>query len=179
MSKNLKGRVAIPLNKRKLVVLVLAALGFVVVGVMVWLLADAIPGLGSLLIKGAAVLVVGFCGLCGAYGLLKLFDTAPGLVLDQQGIIDNSSAVAAGRIRWDEITEIRFSTLEGQQFLTVQVANPKRFVEMGGFFRRMLNRANTWLVGSSINISASSLRISFDELTKQISEFYRVYGRDA
>jgi len=69
--------------------------------------------------------------------------------------------------------------LIGRQFLTVEVADPKRFVERGGFLRRKLNEVNAWLVGSSINISANSLKISFDELTKQVSEFYRVYGRDA
>jgi len=50
-------------------------------------------------------------------------------------------AIAAGRIRWDDITGIRLSTLGSQSFVTIDVVDPRRFVGRGGALRRLLNRA--------------------------------------
>ena len=133
----------------------------------------AIP---TLVVRGIAVLGTLFFGFCGLYALAKVFDRRPGLVLDHEGIIDNSSALPAGRIRWDEITGIRMSDVQSQIFLTIDVVDARRFVERGGALRRFANRANMGLVGSAINISTNGLAISRVELARQLAAFFEAYG---
>jgi len=169
--------VVIPLSKTKLVFLVAGALGFVGLAAVLWLIGGTGSGIEAVMIRGLAIATAAFFGLCGWFGARKLCDPAPGLILDHEGIVDNSSMISVGRIRWHESTGIRFTTFSGQRFLTIDVEDPGRFQRRGGWLRRKVNEANVWLVGSSINISANSLRVSFEELRGQVSECYRIYGR--
>ena len=119
----------------------------------------------------------GIFALGGLYCFVKMWDRRPGLVLDRDGIIDNSTGVAAGRVRWEEITDIRFRMMGRQRFVTIDVVDPRRFVERGGAVRRLMTRLNTTTLGSPINIATDGLAISPDELFRQIEIFYAAYGR--
>lgn len=118
-----------------------------------------------------------FCVLTALFVARRLFDPTPGLVLDSEGIVDHSNMVGAGRIRWDEIQEIRITKSVRQRFLTVVVDDPRKFIERGGPLRRRLAEANHRKAGSPINITARTLRIPFEDLVARASEFYRRYGR--
>src|SRR5882762_9854345 len=141
-------------------------------GVKWWMVADA-----ALVGTGVAVVCVGFFALCGLYCFVKMCDRTPALVLDRDGIIDNSTGVAAGRVRWEEITDIRFRMMGTQRFVTIDVVDPRRFVERGGAVKRLMKRVNNATLGSPINISIVGLAISPDELFRQIEIFYATYGR--
>jgi hypothetical protein len=88
------------------------------------------------------------------------------LVIDEVGILDNSSAVAAGRIFWHEIIGFRISEISGQRFITIEVIDPKRFIDRCGFVMRFLNSAKHDFVGSPINISSNALQADLDELVR-------------
>lgn len=165
----------IPLSKRKIVLLLLGCGAFVAGSIWIGYIADAQQRYNPLLMKGAALAGASFFGLCGIYGCIKFFDGRPGLILDAEGIVDHSSAVAAGRIPWSEITGLKVSEIAGQRFLTIKVVNVQKYVERGSILKRMLNRANTKMVGSPINISANALRMSFDELLRVLTGAYEKY----
>jgi hypothetical protein len=155
---------AIPLSRRKIFLLTVGAWAFVALGAWFWTIADAQPRFNPLFVKGAAVAAVLFFGLCGAYGCVKTFDHRPGLVIDSEGIVDNASGLAAGRVPWEEITAIRVTNMSDQRFLTIVVADPARYLARGNAFARLLNAANIHVTGSPINISAATLAVSFEEL---------------
>jgi hypothetical protein len=163
---------AISSNRKKLAGLVVVSAACAAMGVELWMAAAA-----SLLGTGLAVVCVGFFVLCGLYGFVRMCDRAPGLVLDRDGIIDNSTGTAAGRVRWEEITDIRFRMMGTQRFVTIDVVDPRRFVERGGAVKRLMKRVNNATLGSPINISIVGLAISPDELFRQIEIFYATYGR--
>jgi hypothetical protein len=119
--------------------------------------------------KAVAIAGVSFFGLCALCGCFKVFDTRPGLIIDDQGIVDNSSAVGAGRILWDEVVALNVSEIAGQRFITIVVADPEKFVGRGVFLSRMLNAVNTKMTGSPINISSNSLGLKFDELVQALT----------
>jgi hypothetical protein len=129
--------------------------------------------------KAVAIAGVSFFGLCAIYGCFKVFDTRPGLIIDDQGFVDNSSAVAAGRILWDEVVSLNVSEIAGQRFITILVVDPQKYVERGNFFGRMLNAANTKMTGSPINISSNSLRMKFDDLVQVLTEAFEKYKERA
>jgi hypothetical protein len=118
-----------------------------------------------------------FCAFSGLFAARRLFDPTPGLVLDAEGLIDNSSVIGAGRVRWDEITEIRVTKSGPQRFLTVVVEDPRKFIDRGGSLRRKVYEANYRKAGTPVNVTARTLAIPFEDLVAKTSEFYRRYGR--
>lgn len=165
MDSDVATEVVIPLSKGKIALHLLGAVAFVALSLWIWSTADAQTRYNPLSMKAAAIAGVSFFGLCAIYGCFKVFDTRPGLIIDEQGIVDNSSAVSAQvKILWNEVVALKVSEIAGQRFITVIVAEPQRFAGRGNFLRRMLNAANTKLTGSPINISSNSLGLKFDEI---------------
>lgn len=180
-----KNEIIIPRNKFKIAFLALGAVAFVAVGI--WLVQIAT----SVLLGDAAntfdddhpayTLSVGlmsivFFGPAGLILIRKLFNNAPGLVINSEGILDNSTAVAAGFIPWDEITTFLPQTHAGKKFLVVFVRDPDRYANKGGLLKRLMNKANRSLTGSPINISMGTLKIKSDELESIFRENLRRYG---
>lgn len=164
-------RITIASSKVKLTLLTAGAALFVAGGIWLFGLADTQSRYSPIYVKGVSVLTIGFFGLCGLYGLLKLFDGSPGLVLDREGIIDNSSGVAAGRISWREIRDIQVRSIGGQRFVAVMVADPEKYLGKGNFLSRFFVKANYKMYGTPIFISAHSLKVKFEDLEKQIQDF--------
>jgi hypothetical protein len=131
----------------------------------------------ALLLRGLSAAGILFCAISGVFAARRLFDPTPGLVLDAEGLIDHSSVIGAGRVRWDEITEIRVTKSGPQRFLTVVVDDPRKFIDRGGSLRRKVYEANHRKAGSPVNVTTRTLRIPFEELVAKTSEFYRRYGR--
>ena len=127
--------------------------------------------------KIVAVFCGGFFGFCGLLSLRKLLDPSPGLLIDSEGFTDNSSAMGAGRVEWKDVTGLRLSTISGQTFLTVDVANPEACIERFGPLAAQAARMNLSIVGSPVNISANSLSTDLDELYATFKRFYEHHRR--
>src|SRR5262245_2521899 len=119
-------QVAIPLSKRKIILLCLGSCAFVAAAAWMLSTAKQQSALDATLMTGVAWAGMLFFGLCGAYALFKLFDQRAGLIIDADGIIDNSSAVAAGRIVWSDVTGVRVCETYGQAFLVIEVSDPQK-----------------------------------------------------
>lgn len=174
----------IELSKAKLFRLLIGACGFVVLGILMlqpeseW--TRSRPGFnGPVLTHAIGLLAVAFFGLCALFGVKKLFDQKPGLVLNSTGIIDNSSGIAAGLILWSEIVGFDIFQVHGTRSLVVKVNNPDKYVNRGSAIRRALNKANVGLCGSPIAITSSSLKIDFDDLLQLSNAYLKKYGREA
>jgi len=170
-------RVAISMSKLKLFLLILGSLVFVALGILFILRPnfDSHYEPGYVQAVGIAALTV--FGLCGIYGITKLFDNRPGLILDRDGIVDNSSALALGRVAWLDIYEIRVSTISRQKFLTLMVRDPEQYIQRAGLLVRLLKSGSIGLTGSPINISANALRITLAELEKMVRDYWHRFGR--
>jgi hypothetical protein len=124
----------IPLSKITLILL--GSIAFVALGFWLWAYAEEIRYRSPLFVRGVAAAAVGFFGLCGVLAIVKLFDFAPRLIVDSEGIIDNSSAIAAGRILWADIRGFEIQTVQNQRFLTIQVYDPEKYVQRSHFLKR-------------------------------------------
>jgi hypothetical protein len=173
-----EGRIAIASSKLKLTLMTLGAALFVAGGLWLFAVADAQSRYPPIYVKAVSVLAVGFFGLCMLYGVLKLFDRAPGLVLDREGIIDNSSGLAAGRVAWREIREVRVVSVKGQRFLALLVTDPQKYLGKGNALIRWFVEMNYRMHGTPILVSAHSLKVTLDDLEKRIEEFRRRHGND-
>jgi hypothetical protein len=91
-------------------------------------------------------------------------------VIDREGMIDNCSAVAAGRIFWHEIRGLAVSEVAGQRFLAIHVADPDRLLARIGSVRRAVGAGSARTMGSSVDISAGALRVDFDQLVRTVAD---------
>uniref|UniRef100_A0A7C3IHS4 Photosystem I assembly protein Ycf4 n=1 Tax=Gracilinema caldarium TaxID=215591 RepID=A0A7C3IHS4_9SPIR len=156
----------IELSKNKVVLLTLGASLFVTLGI--WLLQLQFM---------VGILAISFFGLCLVFSVAKLFDKKPGLILNEEGLIDNSSGVSAGFIPWSEVTGFSIFEIQKQKMLVVGIRNPEKYIEHSSSLKRMINKANYNLCGSPVAITSNTLKMKFDELTSLCNQYYTRYGK--
>jgi hypothetical protein len=166
-------RIEVPLSRGRLAAIVLGSIAFVLVSVSLWRSADDLSRVNAIYRRTIAVAGGVFFGLCGVTACFKLFDIRPGLVLDAEGIIDNSSAISAGRIAWADVRSLRVQTVKGRPVLTVEVRDPEKYIRRAPLLKRVLVRLNAEFFGGPIHISAVALRMNFDELAATVREFHK------
>lgn len=170
----------IMLSRKKIVLLLLGAAAFVAVSAWMFTLDDATirreMRRSPVFVRGVGVVGMAFFGLCGVFAVKKLFDKKPGLVLNSSGIIDNSSAVAAGFIPWSEILGVEVFEMFRQKILVIKVTRPEAYVERGSRARQAANRANYRLCGSPIVITSNTLTIAFPELIAVFHRYHEKFG---
>lgn len=176
MDSSSENRLAIPLSKGKGILILLGAAFFVIASFWLWSVADNQSRYSPELISGAAIVGTLFFGACGIYAAIKLFDTQPGLVLDESGIFDNSSAVSVGQIPWHDISDICELAVANQKFVSIIVIDPKKYIEKCGFVKRQIGALNFRHYGSPINISSNTLQFSHEDLVETVLSFQRRFN---
>ncbi len=166
------------LSKVKIIALILGSIIVVVLGA--WFLSLDAQSIESsrrfnspTLVYGIGIVSIVLFGLSGLFGIKKLFDKSPGLILNSEGILDNSSGLSAGLIPWSEVMDIGEYQVQKQKFISIHVQDPEKYANNGNALKRMANRANIKMCGTPINISANSLKIGYKELLDVIQEYYR------
>jgi hypothetical protein len=178
---NIPDETLIAVSREKVLLLILAACVFVAVGVWLFSLdAETIQAQRRFnnppVVHGLGLASAILFGLAGLYAARKLFDTKPGLVFSPAGILDNSSAVAAGLIPWSEVVGVETIEIQRQKLLVIKVRDPERYIERGSVLKRALNRVNHRMIGSPIAISSGALRISFAELLSLFKRYQEKFG---
>lgn len=160
--------VVIGLSKVKITLLTLGAIGFVVLGVWLWSNADAQNRYNPNLFKAISLASIAFFGMCSAYGFFKIFDSKPGLILNHEGLYDNSSTVSGHFIKWSDITRLDVEQVQKTKFILIYVSKPNDYLAQANRFKRFWLRANDKMYGTPVSISATSLQCDFDELLELI-----------
>lgn len=112
-------------------------------------------------------------GILAILYIRKLLDKRPGLSVDEFGIVDNSSAVAAGLILWSDIEQLSVMTIRRQQLIMIKVKNPQHYInrQTGGFKKKMMS-LNYKMYGTPLSISAGGLKISADALWTLLNDYH-------
>ena len=175
----------IELSKTKIALAILGTCAVVAIGIWFLSLDEAIIRTSSsyrllfnepMYARGLGIVAIVVFGALALFFFKKLFDKKPGLVLNNSGIVDNASAVAAGFIPWSEITGYDIFEMPQQKMLIIMVRDPQKYVERGNAVQQKLNQANFKMCGSPISISANALKINFAELIALFDEYQRKYG---
>ena len=159
-----KERVEIKLSRTKNVLTFLGSSAFVVLSVFLIFVADRQDRFSPLLVQFAGILGLAFFGLCAVYIFSKAFDKKPGLVVDSDGILDNSSAAAGQLIKWDRITGIRKHQIMSTKFILIDIENPEQFIDQATGLKKKLMWGNYKMSGTPTSISTTALTCNFDEL---------------
>ena len=163
------GQIAVQLSKVKIALFLLLGCGSVAIGIWIIGLDDAAIEAqrrwnNPFFVHAIGVLTTVFFGVGVVYSIPKLFDPSPGLVINEIGITDNSSALSAGLIPWSEITGFSVQTIHRQKLLHIHIKNPQRYVASCGPIKRLMINSGQRMGYSPIAISSNSLKIRFDDL---------------
>lgn len=164
----------IELSKSKIVLMFLGALAFVAASI--WFLtnpekfAKVFFNL-DFAVYTIAILGISFFGLIAVLLFKKIFNSKPGILINSAGITDNSSALSAGFIPWEDISAIESKRITNQKFIIIILKNPENYLEkIQNKFKQRAMQMNYKMSNSPINISANSLKISFDDLYEVLNK---------
>jgi len=166
----------IPLSKSKTLLSLLGAVAFVILGVF-FLISPATflttTHRSPLLIQAIGLASVLFFGLCLVFIVKSLFDTKPGLIIDQHGITDNSNATSVGLIEWADIEAIETIQVVSTRFLILYTSQPEKYLHRAknGLLKATM-QANYKRYGSPISITANTLSIKFSALENLVLEAF-------
>lgn len=79
----------------------------------------------AILLRTLGIACTVLFGLAVVVYLIMLLRRSPLLVVDAQGIDDQSSAIPGGRILWEDITDIRLVRFSGQKISASFSLTPK------------------------------------------------------
>lgn len=99
------------------------------------------------------VLGIVLFGAAGVFGIKKLFDKKVGLIIDENGITDNSSALSIGLIEWKDINGIELTQVNSIKFLRIGFKNPEKYISKAkNGIKAKLMKINMNMYGSPIYI---------------------------
>jgi hypothetical protein len=179
-------KVEIALSRTKLAKLLLFSIIFLAIGL--WMVITD-PQTSNPVFNNPLVKIFASYGstLMGALGIYyftqKLFDKGPGLVIDEEGIYDNTSAFKFGLIPWSDISEIfersiQASITSKQHFVTIGLVDPDKYISREkNTLKRKLLETSAKSYGSPIHISTNGLKTNHHDLFKLISEHFEKYKK--
>lgn len=163
--------VEIPLNKNKIFLGIGISLLFVVAGYFIYTtIADQQQRIDPRILKAVGILGIVFFGAMGGYGIKKAFDTSPGLIINKEGIFDNSSATKVGLVPWSVITGMKTEQIKSTKFILLFVENPENYISKANGMKKLLLMGNLSMYGTPIAISTVMLQYDFDDLEKLIAD---------
>jgi hypothetical protein len=181
-------KIVIELSKSKLTKLLIFSVLFLVGGL--WMITTnpqiSNPVFNNPIVKTLASYGSAIMGLFGVYFFArKLFDKKPGLIIDENGIYDNTSAFNFGLIPWNDISQIYERTIQAsiaskQRFVTIGLLNPEKYISREtNAIKRKLLAVNAKSYGSPIHISTNGLKINHADLLKILNEAFIKYQTSA
>lgn len=155
-------------NQRRLFLLMLGALGFVVACTLI--ASGVIEAREPFLT--ISYLGVFFFGLCLLYMAWRLVAPKPSVIVSEQGVYDDASLINAGWIGWDEIQDLKISELGQQRFLTIILKDEWEVLARQNLPKRyfMVLNADRFF-GSPVNIPQVTVPMPLEELRSEILRF--------
>lgn len=173
-------KIEIPLNKTKLFLGIVGSLLFVILGVWLFMNASDLHRnsvrfiSNPQVIKVVGVIAVLFSLAIGTFGFKKLFDKKVGLLIDKNGITDNSNASSLGFIPWCDITGVRTEKVMSTKFLIIEVQKPNEYIEKEkSVIKRRLLASNMKMYGTPVSITSNTLTYDFDTLESAIQTAFK------
>lgn len=163
--------IVIPLSKTKIALRAGGSVLFVLLGYFLLTTVGAEKtGIWAAFVKGTGVACMLFFGATTVYAVKKMFDKNAGLIIDNQGITDNTHASSIGLIKWEDITEIRMAQVMSSRFLLIYMPNYTAILEKYTGIRRKIMEQNMKTYGTPVSITTDTLNCQLDDLVKLIGE---------
>ncbi len=114
-------------------------------------------------IKGISIFIILFFLFCSVYGFYRVTGKRSGLIIDREGIRDDSSETMSF-IYWKNIRRFELIKIHDTKLIGIFVDNPDEAIGLGSGIREKLMSANYRLYGTPVIISCVALKCDVDEL---------------
>lgn len=167
-------------SKKKLVGQIIFCIAFVAVGIWILTNKNRIDKTFvetyrlNLFIGGLTVLV--FASFLSLW-IFKLLDKKPGVLVDENGIVDNSTYISVGKIPWSDIESVKPSNYSSN-VITVILKEPAKYIDkQKNPIKKKLLKANYKKNGSPVNIQTLSLNTDNKNLINAINEHLNEFNK--
>ena len=131
----------------------------------------AFVGTGTLIIATGKNALVGWASVLffGAGGLVfvwQLVDARPRLIINNQGIMDRTLGV--GVIPWKEIRDAYKRSINGNDFICLELYNPEPYWQKLSAVKRAMSSANRTLRFTDFSLNLSLAAVNADEVLELI-----------
>ncbi len=158
--------IEIPVSKAKALLIIAASVAFVIACAWLWTIADTQTDRPPAVMKAVSVIGIVFFSLGMVVGVKKLFDKRPGLIIDDQGIQDNTGLGKGRFIAWTNITGFKLIEIKRTKLISVFVNNADELIAGQSPWKQKMTRLTLQNYGTPISISSSTLKMDSDELLK-------------
>lgn len=111
-----------------------------------------------------------FFSISSLFFLKRIFNKEIGLIINKEGLIDNSSAVSIGLIKWEDIDNVRAMNFSSIKFILIDVKNPNVYLQKAkNSFIQKIMKKNIEMCGTPITISSNILKCDIITLEKTIN----------
>lgn len=147
---------------------------FVLVGIVISMISLTEPDPPILILVIGIVCIV-FFGYGFIYFVRELKSRKPVLIVSDEGMMDRSTALAAGLIRWEEISDLDFVDFGGQVFLAIYTFDPELIVNRSHGLKKLLYQINKGLIDAQVNIPVKNLDCNIEQLVQEINHRWEQY----
>ncbi len=166
-----KQQIIIPTKRRFILFALLGSILFVIIGIYM-INSEPNRKYSLTFLKTWGLIGTSFFGLTGLYCLKKLFDNKPGLIIDENGLWNNSSIISNHTIKWNELSGVGLRKIRNEKILFLYFTDDKSFIMKFNLIERFFMRISLSLHNSPIGISTRSLKYDIDKLNREIK--YRI-----
>ena len=115
---------------------------------IVSLLAAIILLIGSILLLFTGAIIIGiigvlFFGSCLVFIIKKILSNSTiEVIVDKEGITDNSSAISLGFMSWEDIEQISIAEFNGDRYIQIHLKDEKKYLKKISMFKRIIVKLN-------------------------------------
>ncbi|REK71290.1 STM3941 family protein [Paenibacillus paeoniae] len=161
-------------KRGRLIVMSILGIAGVLIGLYLIGLAWSNGDIGIGLI-GSLIAII-FVGVA-IYNMRILLAASPVLTLSEKGILDRSTYMSGGLIRWEEIEHIGIEQLQGWVFLVIHTYDRKLMINRYSGLKRLLILFNKGLSDGQVHIPFRLLACEPGELLENVARFYGEKGQ--
>lgn len=156
----------IPFSKTKMYLLLLANLSFLLLSTWFLISPEVFSGSATAFwVRLMGIIGLVFFGITFFFGVRMITSGKLAIEITDEGIRDESSGVAVGLIRWEDIEDFGLYSIMGNEFVLVNVRNPEYYHERArGGIARYTMRQNEKMTGTPIQLNVKSVKLSSGKL---------------
>lgn len=163
-------RLEVALSKKKMGLSILYDLVLFGAGIYLFIISNQFTSLLIWVLRISALIGVVFFGFSLLFFLIKLMDRKPGLILDQEGLVDNADVLNAGRINWDNMVSVEPKQSMGQQILLLKLHEPEQVLQAQPWIKKIFMQWNQWIHGTPVTLSSAALEMDQEKLLELINQ---------
>ena len=171
--------IEIPLNKSKVGVIVFSSAAFVFAGSRLAFSPQSFQNRfisNPLILQIFGVIAMLIFLFLGIMTMRKLLDKKMGLVINELGITDHSTATSIGLIRWEDIEDISELNVWNSKLIGIRLKNPEPYkVQVSSRLTRKTLEMNRKSYNTDVLINTQTLKTEYRSLKSQIDQAWKNY----